>query len=223
MTNSPLATRRLPLALGFVSLLALTACQAPLPGQTNENATTGAAVGALLGAGVGALTGDDREDAIRNAAIGAVIGGGLGAVGGDSLDRQEAELRAQLGANVGIVNTGSQLIVTMPQDILFAIDSATLTPTLIGDLQDVARSLNNYPNTTVQVVGHTDNTGDAAYNQRLSEQRAQSVASVLINGGVAPARLQIVGRGENNPIASNQTAEGRQQNRRVEIIITPNQ
>jgi outer membrane protein OmpA-like peptidoglycan-associated protein len=223
MTLSLLATRRLPLALGAVSLLALTACQAPLPGQTNENATAGAAVGALLGAGVGALTGDDREEAIRNAAIGAVIGGGLGAVGGDSLDRQEAELRAQLGANVGLVNTGSQLIVTMPQDILFAVDSATLTPTLIGDLQDVARSLNNYPNTTVQVVGHTDNTGDAAYNQRLSEQRAQSVASVLINGGVAPSRLNIVGRGENNPIASNQTAEGRQQNRRVEIIITPNQ
>jgi len=223
MTMPLLPTRRLPLALGAASLLALTARQAPLPGQTNTNATTGAAVGALLGAGVGALTGDNREEAIRNAAIGAVVGGGLGAVGGDTLDRQEAELRAQLGANVGLVNTGSQLIVTMPQDILFAVDSATLTPTLIGDLQDVARSLNSYPNTTVQVVGHTDNTGDAAYNQRLSEQRAQSVASVLINGGVAPSRINIVGRGENNPIASNQTAEGRQQNRRVEIIITPNQ
>jgi len=216
-------TSRISIGLGAISLLALTACQAPLPGQTNQNATTGAAVGALLGAGVGALTGDNREDSIRNAAIGAAVGAGLGAIGGDSLDRQEAELRAQLGSGVGLVNTGSQLIVTMPQDILFATGSATLTPTLIGDLQDVARSLNSYPNTTVQVVGHTDNTGDAAYNQRLSEQRAQSVASVLISSGVAPARVQIVGRGENNPIASNQTAEGRAQNRRVEIIITPNQ
>jgi outer membrane protein OmpA-like peptidoglycan-associated protein len=214
---------RISLGLGAISLLALTACQAPLPGQTNTNASAGAAVGALLGAGVGALTGDNREDSIRNAAIGAAVGAGLGAIGGDSLDRQEAELRAQLGSGVGLVNTGSQLIVTMPQDILFATGSATLTPTLIGDLQDVARSLNTYPNTTVQVVGHTDNTGDAAYNQRLSEQRAQSVASVLISSGVAPSRVQIVGRGENNPIASNQTAEGRQQNRRVEIIITPNQ
>ncbi len=214
---------RISLGLGAISLLALTACQAPLPGQTNTNASAGAAVGALLGAGVGALTGDNREDSIRNAAIGAAVGAGLGAIGGDSLDRQEAELRAQLGSGVGLVNTGSQLIVTMPQDILFATGSATLTPTLIGDLQDVARSLNAYPNTTVQVVGHTDNTGDAAYNQRLSEQRAQSVASVLISSGVAPSRIQIVGRGENNPIASNQTAEGRQQNRRVEIIITPNQ
>jgi outer membrane protein OmpA-like peptidoglycan-associated protein len=213
---------RLPLGLAAVSLLALTACQAPLPGQTNTNATTGAAVGALLGAGVGALTGNNNEEQVRNAAIGAAIGAGLGAIGGDSLDRQEAELRAQLGSGVGLVNTGSQLIVNLPQDILFATGSATLTPTLIGDLQDVARSLNTYPNSTVQVVGHTDNVGDAAFNQRLSEQRAQSVASVLISSGVAPARIQIVGRGENQPIASNQTPEGRQQNRRVEIIITPN-
>ncbi len=216
-------TSRISIGLGAISLLALTACQAPLPGQTNQNAAAGAAVGALLGAGVGALTGDNREDSIRNAAIGAAVGAGLGAIGGDSLDRQEAELRAQLGSGVGLVNTGSQLIVTMPQDILFATGSATLTPTLIGDLQDVARSLNAYPDTTVQVVGHTDNVGDAAYNQRLSEQRAQSVSSVLISSGVAPSRVQIVGRGENNPIASNQTAEGRAQNRRVEIIITPNQ
>jgi outer membrane protein OmpA-like peptidoglycan-associated protein len=214
---------RFPLALGAVSLMALTACQAPLPGQTNTNATSGAAVGALLGAGVGALTGGGGEESIRNAAIGAAVGAGLGAIGGDSLDRQEAELRAELGAGVGLVNTGTQLIVNLPQDILFATGSATLTPTLIGDLQDVARSLNNYPNSTVQVVGHTDNVGDAAFNQRLSEQRAQSVASVLISSGVAPSRVQIVGRGENNPIASNQTPEGRQQNRRVEIIITPNQ
>lgn len=218
-----MTTSRLPLAVGAISLLALAACQAPVPGQENTNATTGAAVGALIGAGVGALTGDNREESIRNAAIGAAIGGGLGAIGGDSLDRQEAELRAQLGSNVGLVNTGSQLIVTMPQDILFATNSATLSPALIGDLQDVARSLNNYPNTTVQVVGHTDSTGDAGFNQTLSEQRAQSVANVLISSGVAPQRVRVIGRGENQPIATNQTAEGRQQNRRVEIIITPNQ
>jgi outer membrane protein OmpA-like peptidoglycan-associated protein len=221
--QTAMTTSRLPLAVGAISLLALAACQAPVPGQENTNATTGAAVGALIGAGVGALTGDNREESIRNAAIGAAIGGGLGAIGGDSLDRQEAELRAQLGSNVGLVNTGSQLIVTMPQDILFATNSATLSPALIGDLQDVARSLNNYPNTTVQVVGHTDSTGDAGFNQTLSEQRAQSVANVLISSGVAPQRVRVIGRGENQPIATNQTAEGRQQNRRVEIIITPNQ
>jgi outer membrane protein OmpA-like peptidoglycan-associated protein len=216
-----MTTSRLPLALGAISLVALSACQAPLPGQSTIKTETGAVVGGLIGAGVGALTAQNGGDAVRNAAIGAAIGAGLGAIGGNSLDRQEAELRAQLGTGVGLVNTGSQLIVTMPQDILFATGSATLTPTLIGDLQDVAASLNKYPDSVVQVVGHTDNTGDAGFNQRLSEQRAQSVASVLIGSGVAPSRIQIVGRGETSPIASNQTPEGRQQNRRVEIIITP--
>jgi len=216
-----MTTSRLPLALGAISLVALSACQAPLPGQSTVNAETGAVVGGLIGAGVGALTAQNGGDAVRNAAIGAAVGAGLGAIGGTNLDRQEAELRAQLGTGVGLVNTGSQLIVTMPQDILFATGSATLTPTLIGDLQDVAASLNKYPDSVVQVVGHTDNTGDAGFNQRLSEQRAQSVASVLIGSGVAPSRIQIVGRGETSPIASNQTPEGRQQNRRVEIIITP--
>ena len=216
-----MTTSRLPLALGAISLVALSACQALLPGQSTIKTETGAVVGGLIGAGVGALTAQNGGDAVRNAAIGAAIGAGLGAIGGNSLDRQEAELRAQLGTGVGLVNTGSQLIVTMPQDILFATGSATLTPTLIGDLQDVAASLNKYPDSVVQVVGHTDNTGDAGFNQRLSEQRAQSVASVLIGSGVAPSRIQIVGRGETSPIASNQTPEGRQQNRRVEIIITP--
>jgi outer membrane protein OmpA-like peptidoglycan-associated protein len=216
-----MTTFRFPLALGAISLVALSACQAPLPGQSTIRTETGAVVGGLIGAGVGALTAQNGGDAVRNAAIGAAVGAGLGAIGGNSLDRQEAELRNELGAGVGLVNTGSQLIVTMPQDILFATGSATLTPTLIGDLQDVARSINKYGDTMVQVVGHTDNVGDAGFNQRLSEQRAQSVASVLIGSGVAPSRIQIVGRGENSPIASNQTPEGRQQNRRVEIIITP--
>ena len=85
----------------------------------------------------------------------------------------------------------------------------------------MAGSLNRYPNTTVNVVGHTDNTGEAAYNQSLSERRAQAVASVLISAGVSPARIRSIGRGEDQPVASNLTAEGRQQNRRVEIIITP--
>ena len=216
-----MTTFRFPLAFGAISLVALSACQAPLPGQSTVNAETGAVVGGLIGAGVGALTAQNGGDAVRNAAIGAAVGAGLGAIGGTNLDRQEAELRNELSAGVGLVNTGSQLIVTMPQDILFATGSATLTPTLIGDLQDVARSLNKYGDTMVQVVGHTDNVGDAGFNQRLSEQRAQSVASVLIGSGVATPRIQIVGRGENSPIASNQTPEGRAQNRRVEIIITP--
>ena len=214
---------KLPLALAAASVLVLTACEAPLPGQGNQNTQQGAVVGAGIGALLGAVTGDNRDERIRNAAIGAVIGGGLGAAGGANLDRQEAELRSQLGSNVGIVNNGQSLVVTLPQDILFAVDSTALTGALQNDLFSVAASLNRYPDTTVNVIGHTDNTGAASYNQDLSQRRAQAVASVLINAGVTPVRIRSIGRGEDSPIASNLTPEGRQQNRRVEIIITPNQ
>jgi len=213
---------KFPLALAAISALALTACEAPLPGQTNDNARHGALVGAGLGAVLGAVTGNNSDERLRNAAIGGALGAGLGAIGGSNLDRQEAELRQQLGANVGIVNNGQNLTVTLPQDILFAVDSASLTSALQGDLRSVAASLNRYPETTVNVIGHTDNTGAAAYNQDLSQRRAQAVSSVLVNAGVAPVRVRAIGRGEDQPIASNLTPEGRQQNRRVEIIITPN-
>lgn len=215
---------KLPLALAAASALALTACQAPLPGQGNQNTRQGAAVGAGLGALLGlAVDADDTNDRVRNAAIGAVIGGGLGAAGGANLDRQEAELRSQLGSNVGIINNGQSLVVTLPQDILFAVDSTALTGALQNDLFSVASSLNRYPDTTVNVIGHTDDTGAASYNQDLSQRRAQAVASVLINAGVAPQRIRSIGRGEDSPVATNNTSAGKQQNRRVEIIITPNQ
>ena len=109
----------------------------------------------------------------------------------------------------------------MPQDILFATDSASLRPDLTSDLMTVASSLNEYPRTTVQVIGHTDNTGDAAYNQQLSARRASSVANILIQNGVSAGRIQSFGRGEDQPRASNLTPEGRQQNRRVDIVILP--
>lgn len=208
--------------LAAASALTLSACTMTDPANPNRNTQTGAAAGAALGALVGIAAGDTAEERRRGAVIGAIVGGGLGAVGGQELDRQEAELRQQMGGQVGIVNTGSQLIVTLPQDILFATDSTTLSGGLQSDLYTVAGSLNRYPNTTVNVIGHTDNVGAAAYNQDLSQRRAQSVASVLINSGVAASRIRAIGRGEDQPIADNLTSQGRQQNRRVEIIITPN-
>jgi outer membrane protein OmpA-like peptidoglycan-associated protein len=223
MEQPKMTFAKLPVAAALVSVLALAACQAPVPGQTNENAQQSALIGAGIGAVLGAATGaGDRDEMFRNAAIGAAAGSVLGGIGGTNLDRQEAELRNELGAGVGITNTGSQLIVTMPQDILFATGSATLTQTLQGDLQDVANSLNRYPNTTINVVGHTDSTGTAEYNLDLSQRRAQAVASVLINAGVAPSRIRVTGMGENQPIATNQTTAGMALNRRVELIITPN-
>ncbi len=214
---------KLPLALATSAVLGLTACaEMQNPDNPNRNTQQGALVGAGIGAVLGAATGDNRDERTRRAVIGATLGGGLGAVGGAALDRQEAELRQQMGSNVGIVNTGEQLIVTLPQDLLFATDSTTLTGSMQADLRAVASSLNRYPNTTINVIGHTDSSGAAAYNQDLSQRRAQAVSSVLVNAGVSAARIRAIGRGEDQPVASNQTAQGRQQNRRVEIVITPN-
>ncbi|PVA07577.1 OmpA family protein [Thalassorhabdomicrobium marinisediminis] len=215
---------KLSLAGAMSGVLVLSACaDMQDPNNPNRNTQTGAAIGAAAGAVLGAATNNDNvRDRNRGAVVGALLGATGGGLIGAQLDRQEAELRAQLGSNAQIVNTGSQLIVTLPQDILFATDSANLTGALRNDLTALARSINNYPNTTVNVIGHADSTGSAAYNQDLSTRRAQAVSSVLIQSGVSSARVRAIGRGESAPIASNLTAEGRAQNRRVEITITPN-
>lgn len=202
-----------PLIAACASLLALSACTVT---EDNRRMATGAAIGALAGGALGAT--EDREKAL----IGAVVGAGVGAAIGDMLDRQARDLQAELGNDaVQIVNTGSELVVTMPQDILFAVDSAVVQSTLQSDLAALSRNLLDYPDTTVQVVGHTDNTGSAGYNQELSQRRASAVAAILLQKGVPSSRVVAFGRGEDQPIASNLDEAGRAQNRRVEIIITP--
>lgn len=213
---------KLPVLFAASSLALVTACSGVGGPNDNVNTRTGAALGAGLGAVVGAATGDTRAERTRGALIGAALGATAGGTIGTALDRQEQELRNALGNNVGIVNNGQNLTVTLPQDILFATGSAALTGGLQNDLFAVAQSLNNNPGSTVNVIGHTDNVGDAQFNFDLSQRRAQAVASVLINAGVNPSRIRTVGRGEDQPIASNLDANGRQQNRRVEIVITPN-
>ncbi|MEX1662045.1 OmpA family protein [uncultured Thioclava sp.] len=214
--------------LSSIAAIALAACvpsgynETSNPNQDpNANRNAGAVTGALLGGAFGATRrGDDK---LAKAAAGAVVGGLIGGAIGNQLDRQAQELRRDLTTNgVSVVRSGNQLIVTMPQDVLFATDSASVRPDLQRDLYTLAGSLNRYPDTTVEVVGHTDNTGDAAYNMRLSRERARSVASILESGGVPYNRVITTGRGESEPIASNLTAEGRQANRRVEFIIRAN-
>ncbi|QPM91582.1 OmpA family protein [Pseudooceanicola algae] len=205
------------LAAAGSAMILLAACENPDDGYRNTR--TGAGTGALVGGALGAIVSDDQG---KGAAIGAILGSAAGAAYGSSLDKQEAALRNDLGNNVQITNTGDRLIVTMPQDILFATDSATLRSDLTADLRTVAQSLNEYPNTRVQVIGHTDNTGDANYNLSLSQRRAASVSNTLISYGVSSSRLQPIGRGEDQPRADNLTAEGRAQNRRVDIVILPN-
>ncbi len=210
-------------AILCASTIALTACVDPGPEPRNGNTRT--QNGALIGAGIGAVLGGTREsgsDRLKNAVIGGALGAIVGAGVGSYLDQQAAELRRDLGNDVNVVNNGDYLTVTMPQDILFATDSANLRGSLQSDLRTLANSLNQYPDSTVDVIGHTDNTGGAGYNQDLSSRRAASVASVLRNSGVSGNRIRAFGRGENEPVATNLSAEGRAQNRRVEIIIRPN-
>lgn len=211
-----------PILLLVVGSFALTGCMDPGPEPQNGNTRT--QNGALIGAGLGALLGATKEsgsDRFKNAAIGAAIGAGVGAIVGNQLDKQAAELRGSMGNSVKVQNAGDRLIVTMPQDILFASDSATVRNDLRNDLQTLAANLRKYPDTTIDVLGHTDNTGAADYNQNLSARRASAVAFVLMDAGVGPARVRSFGRGEDEPVATNQTVAGRQQNRRVEIVIRP--
>lgn len=207
-----------PLMFALPAALILSACAEP--GDPNQRAKNGALIGAVVGGALGANSTSDNK--LERGVIGAAIGAAAGGALGNELDKQAAELRRDLDSDIGVVNTGSELRVTMPQDLLFATDSATLRGDLVADIRTVASSLNNYPNSTVFVVGHTDSTGDASYNLGLSERRAASVASVLRGEGVVSSRLRTVGQGEAQPVASNATAAGRAQNRRVEIIIRPN-
>jgi outer membrane protein OmpA-like peptidoglycan-associated protein len=208
---------RKPVIIAVAGALALTACTENT-NRTQAGAATGAVLGGLFGA-----TRDGDNQALKTAA-GAAIGAAVGGAIGQQLDRQKAELDQGFANNdIDVINTGSELIVRMPNAILFDTDSAAVRPQLRSDLNVLSGNLMRYPNSTVFVVGHTDSTGTAAYNQNLSQRRAQAVASVLTAGGVAPARIVATGRGEDQPIASNLTPEGRQLNRRVEITIRPNQ
>ncbi|SHH40965.1 OmpA family protein [Cognatishimia maritima] len=201
--------------------LMLSACTDPeYAGIDRTNTKQGAAIGAAIGGIFGAAVSDDKgAGAIRGAAVGA----GVGALIGDDLDKQATDLRRKVSnGNVVITNTGDRLIVTLPQDILFATDSTFVRSDLQRDLRAIAGNLLAYPNSTIQILGHTDNTGSAAYNQDLSLRRAQAVTAVLQDAGVPSSRMRAIGRGEDQPVASNLTAEGRAQNRRVEIVILPN-
>ena len=210
-------------------LIALGACTDPAmtgtgaggtgPGtnRTQQGALAGAAVGALYGA----TRDSDNNNQGRDAARGAILGAAAGAVAGNILDRQAAALKQSVSSNVEVVNRGDYLQVVLPEGILFATGSAAVSGPAQNDLYAVARNLNQYPNSRVEVVGHTDNTGSAALNQDLSERRAASVAGILRAAGVQANRVVSAGRGYTQPVASNDTAAGRAQNRRVEILIRP--
>lgn len=191
---------------------------------TGENkaarAGVGAGVGAGLGAAIGALAGGNnkRKAALIGAGIGAVLGGGVGAY----MDAQERQLRAQLrDSGVSVTRAGDRIILNMPGNVTFDSGSDQLQPQFGQVLDSVALVLEEYNKTYVDVIGHTDSTGSDQLNQALSERRASTVASYLQGHGVEPVRFVIRGAGEDYPIATNDTPDGRALNRRVEIGLTP--
>lgn len=205
----------------LVAGLALSGCTTNP--QTGQQQISKAGIGALAGAAAGALiakSNGDKDKMGQAAVIGAALGGGVGYY----MDQQEKKLREQMaGTGVDVQKdpaTGA-LNLVMPGNITFAYDSSNIAPQFTGTLSDVAGVLSQYDKTTITVEGHTDSKGSDAYNQRLSQQRAASVAGYLVSHGVASARLSTIGRGESNPVASNETDAGRAQNRRVEIRINP--
>lgn len=208
-----------PIAALVAAALAVSACTTDSISQANKSQT-----GAIIGGAIGGLIGASSDDnKVIKGVVGAGIGAALGGVIGNQLDKQAADLRRDIpNENIKIENTGEELRITMPQDLLFAVDSSNLRSDLQSDLYALASNLTEYPDTTVNIVGHTDDTGSDGHNFDLSERRAQSVAFTLENGGVTSHRIRSYGQGETRPIASNETDEGRAQNRRVDIVIRPN-
>ena len=184
-----------------------------------SRAQKGAIMGGLGGAVVGGLIGKKKGNAGKGVLIGGLLGAATGGVIGNYMDKQAAEL-AQV-AQVARVDDG--IVATMKDKILFDTNEATLKPEAKASLEKIAGILKNYDKTEVTVAGYTDNVGSANHNQQLSERRANAVRMFLSTHGVAPSRMTVAGFGPDNPVASNATAEGRAQNRRVELHISPNE
>lgn len=215
-------------AIGAVAMLAVlttgTACTTdPYTGEPRISRTVlGGIFGAGAGAAIGAATGDNGKERKKRALIGAGVGALAGGAVGGYMDAQEAKLRDQLQrTGVGIQRVGDEIVLVMPSNITFATDSSDLRPDFFEVLDSVGIVLAEYDRTVVEVAGHTDSTGAEDYNQRLSGERANTVATYLRTQGVTDMRLLTLAYGEARPIASNGSESGRQQNRRVEITLAP--
>ncbi|MFN2256939.1 MAG: OmpA family protein [Desulfuromonadaceae bacterium] len=202
--------------------VALAGCSQPMS-KTQRGTAVGAGTGAAVGAGLGQLLGGDTEATLVGAGVGAALGGTAGGFFANYMEKQEQAMRQNL-ANVegaSIQRNAQTLAVTFKSDLLFDFDSASVKPGGYDELQRVAEVLNAYPQTRLQIAGHTDSSGSEQYNQGLSERRAEAVKNILVNYQVVAQRISAIGFGESQPIASNDTAGGRQMNRRVAITIEP--
>ncbi len=181
----------------------------------------GGVIGAGAGGAVGGVIGHEAGNTALGAILGAAVGGTAGALIGNAMDKRAEEMRRDI-KNAKIERVGEGIKITFDSGILFQTNSAELQPAVMTSIENLAKVLNKYPDTNILIEGDTDNTGTDEYNQKLSERRAQSVADYAKRLGVAGARISTIGLGESNPVASNDTEIGRQQNRRVEIAIFAN-
>jgi len=202
--------------------LLLGGCAEPMS-KTQKGAIYGALGGAAAGALVGQATGKNTKSTLIGAGIGAAAGAGIGAGVGAYMDKQEAQVRQALEAveGVNIVRENNELFITFRSDNQFAVGSAVFNAQAQNDVARLAAIFKENDKTTILVTGHTDSTGREDYNQTLSEKRASAIRNIFVANGVAPDRVNTVGLGESQPIASNDSETGRRLNRRVEIRVTP--
>lgn len=208
------------LAAVLATALGVAGCTTnPYTGEEKaSNAAKGAGIGALGGAVISAMTGGNRKNVLLGAGIGALAGGAVGYY----MDQQENKLRQRLqNTGVSVTRDGNNIILNMPGNITFATNSSDISANFYEVLNSVALVINEFEKTYVDITGHTDSTGADEYNMQLSVARATSVARYLESQNVIPQRIYTKGMGENQPIASNDTAQGRALNRRVEILLTP--
>lgn len=191
-------------------------------GCAASNAVKGGAIGVGGGAVLGGVIGNAAGNTALGAIIGAAVGGTVGAIIGHNMDRRAEEMRRDL-SNAKVERVGEGIKITFDSGILFETNSYELQPAAKANIESLSKILNKYPDTNILIEGDTDNEGSEEYNQTLSERRARAVADHQKGQGVAGSRISTVGLGELNPVASNETAAGRQQNRRVEIAIFANE
>ncbi|HMB73599.1 MAG TPA: OmpA family protein [Gammaproteobacteria bacterium] len=210
------------IAAGAVLASACTTIDPYTREERTARAQRQAVIGAVSGAVAGLVTGDSSMERKQRALVGAGLGALAGAAVGNYMDRQELKLREELErTGVSVTRIGDNITLNMPGNVTFATDSAGLNAEFFEVLNSVGLVVNEFEQTVIEVAGHTDSTGSDAYNQSLSEQRAAAVAGYLQTRQVRGDRMITVGMGESWPVASNETAAGRQANRRVELTLVP--
>jgi outer membrane protein OmpA-like peptidoglycan-associated protein len=211
-------------AVCLVTATVLSGCMTydPYTGEEEvSKSTSGAVIGAVAGAIIGVAT-SSKKDRAKGALIGATAGGAIGGGAGYYMDKQEAALRHQLkGSGISVIRDGNEITLVMPGNITFETGKANIQDGFESTINSLALVLEEFDETAIQIIGHTDSTGSLGLNQTLSEQRAGSVKLALQSRKIAAGRIHASGQGPRDPVATNDTEEGRQANRRVELKLLP--